>query len=272
MPLIKKCPKCGLDLTDTSTSKCPMCGTGVVALPGGRIWIGALVQIALSTAFMLAFGFPKVMIVVFGAVILMGTALSARLKGRQISAQSAPQKPLSRPVLFKVASLAIAVCSFACFSILLFGLVIFLNSWTRWHQYEGQRYERSEFQVQRIYWQKGNRGSISAYASGTVEGNREWMNLLPYLHIVPRSEEEPSLHVSPGTTIPIYFFPGLKGQARVQIVTDPPPAEASRREAMKTLNYAFGGLALMGGILFALVRLRRLCFADSYSETTALSA
>jgi len=63
---IRKCPKCGLDLTHTSAQTCPRCGTKIVGPQGAKVWVGALVQIAISTAFMLALGFPRIMIAIFG--------------------------------------------------------------------------------------------------------------------------------------------------------------------------------------------------------------
>ena len=59
MASIRKCPKCGLDLTDTTVQTCPMCGTRIVAARGAKIWLAALLQFALSSIFMLAFGFPR---------------------------------------------------------------------------------------------------------------------------------------------------------------------------------------------------------------------
>jgi len=44
----------------------PRCGTKIVGPQGANVWVGALVQIAISTAFMLAFGFPRIMIAIFG--------------------------------------------------------------------------------------------------------------------------------------------------------------------------------------------------------------
>jgi len=38
--------------------------------------VGALVQIAISTAFMLALGFPRIMIAIFGGLILLAAAFS----------------------------------------------------------------------------------------------------------------------------------------------------------------------------------------------------
>jgi hypothetical protein len=46
----------------------------------------------------------------------------------------------------------------------------------------------------------------------------------------------------------------------VQVFSDVPPAEASRREAMDALNYGLGGLALTAGIIFGMIRLRHVCF------------
>jgi len=144
---------------------------------------------------------------------------------------------------------------------LLFGLVIFLNSWNRWHQYEGQVYHRSEFQVLRVYYQKQSK-SYSFYASGLVDGNREWISLQPYTHVTPHSQGEAEQLVPAGILIPIYFFPDLKGRARVQVYQKIPPAEASHRDAIKAANISLLGLAISGGLLFVLLRIQRGCYAD----------
>lgn len=265
MAFVRKCPKCGFDLSNAASPICPGCGTQFVVLPQGGKWIGALFQIAISTIFMLVFGFPKVMIGVFATLILIGNAFSALVKPKQVGAQAAPKRPVSNPALFKILSIAMALCSFALVCILLFGFVSFVNAWDRWHQYEGQRYERTDFTVKQVYWQH-TRGVPSVYASGMVEGNKEWMSLTPYLHFVPRSQAELELHVSVGTMIPVYFFPDLKGRARVQVVGEGPPAEVSRRTAMSTLNSALAGLAVTAGIIFVLWRPRRSCYADTGSS------
>jgi len=268
MAFLRKCPKCGLDLTDPSATACPVCGTTLVALPGSRVWIGGLIQFIVSTVFMLIFGFPKFMIVIFGAVIMIGTALSAWLKPRQAGPRPAPQKPTRHLILYRVVSLAIAVCSLVFFATLLFGFVMFMNAWTRWHQYEGQPFHQGTFEVVRAYYQKStsSRSGPSVYASGTVEGQREWMSLLPYLHTMPHDQDELDMRVGPGTSIPIYLFPKLTGRARVQVLEAGLPAQVSRQQAMDTLNYGLGGLALTGAIIFLLLRLRRLCFDDSLSS------
>src|SRR5579864_3180846 len=263
MDSIRKCAKCGIDLIDTTASKCPMCGSVIVAVPGAKIWIGALVQFGLSTVFMLIFGFPKFMIGIFGGMILIGTALSAWVRTSTMARRTPPPKPTAHPVLFKIVTVAMALCSLAFFSILLFGFVMFLNSWQRWHQYEGQRHRRSEFQVERVYYQRHRRGGADVYASGTVEGQREWMSLEPYLHTMAHDQGELESRVPQRTSIPIYLFPDLKGRARVRVVGDLPPAEGYRRSAMSALNYGLAGLALTAGIIFLLSRMRRVCFVET---------
>jgi hypothetical protein len=262
MGIVRKCPKCGFDLSNATSPICPGCGAPALPLPRIGKWIGAVIQIALSTTFMLVAGFPKVMIAVFATLIVVGTAFSTLVKPRPAGTPAAPQRPVSNPLLFKILSVAIALCSFVLLCILLFGFVSFMNEWNHWHQYEGHRYERTDFVVTKVYYQP-HRGSADIYASGTVEGNKEWMSLRPYLNYVPRSQEELDSGVGAGTVIPVYFFPDMKGRARVLVLSDPPPAEASRRAAMSTLNSSLMGLGVTAGIIFLLVLLRRSCYADT---------
>jgi len=211
---------------------------------------------------MLVFGFPRIMIAIFGALILIGTVLSPWLKARSVARTSIPQRPVTRPMLFRILGLGIALCSFFFVAILLFGFVIFMNAWSRWHQYDGASYHRSVFQVTRVYYQTHSRGGPDVFASGTVEGKREWMNLQPYLHTVPQDELDLDWRVPVGTSIPVYVFPDLQGRSRVQVFNGVPPAEANHRTAIAALNYGLGGLALAGGLIVVLVRLRRACYQE----------
>jgi hypothetical protein len=267
MASISKCPKCGFDITGTSGPICPMCGARLASPLRANLWIVLLVQIVASTAFMMVFRFPKIMIAIFVGMILIGTALSSWAKTRPLP-MTGPTKPVARPALFRTASVGIAICALAIICFLLFGSVMFLNDWMRWHQYEGQPYHRTDFEVAEVHYQKGLKGSVDLSASGSVEGNRERMNLRPYIQSQMHNErvsneDELSLLVPPGTIIPVYFFPNLKGRARVQLYTAVPTAEESHRAALNTMQYALLGLAVSAGILFLLVRVRRSCFAES---------
>ena len=251
---------CGANLVDTGIA-----GSRTVTGRGAKIWIVALFQFALASVFMLVFGFPKIMIAIFGTVILIGTALSVWMKPKAAQASPSPQRPIANMALFRILTLAIGLCSLACFASLLFGSVAFANSWSGWQQYKGASYHRAEFQVTRAYYKRGMKGAVYVSASGTVEGQREWMNLEEYLHPRLRSEAELDERVPVGTLIPVYLFPDLKGRARVRVFDEVPTAEAYHRSAMNALNYGLAGMALTAGFIFVLVRLRRFCFAEADS-------
>lgn len=270
MVSIRKCVKCGHELTDSSVAACPMCGARVSTALGAKIWIVVLVQIIFATTFMLVSGFPKIMIAIFLPMILIATALSARLKAKATLIQPAkPQKPLTHPTLFRILSSISALCALAFICFLLFGFVIFMDSWNRWQKYEGQHYVRTDFVVKQAYYQPQRKGSADIYASGMVEGNHEWMNLRQYVESFPRNQAELDAEVPSGAVIEVYYFPGLKGRARVVVYDEVTPAEASRRTAMNTITYAPLGLAVSAGLIFLLSRLRRLCFAE---EPMAMAA
>jgi hypothetical protein len=241
-----------------------MSGVTIATRRSPMIWVGALLQFAMATIFLLVFRFPKFTIAIFGGMIALGTLLSVRAKGGPVAAP-APQKPLSHPALFKILSLGIALCSIALFATVLFGFVIFLNNWNDWHRYEGQPYHATTFQVTHVYFQRVGKGGIDAYASGVVDGGREWMGLRPYLKTVPRSQEELDGLVPDGTTIAIYLFPEMKGRSRVRVYSKTPTTENYRRAAMNAVNYGLAGLGICLALIFALSRLRRMCFVQSDS-------
>ncbi len=97
---------------------------------------------------------------------------------------------------------------------------------------------------------------------GMAEGKKERMNLLPYLKRAPSDrfpEDQAELDdsVPPGTVIPVSLFPNLKGQSRIQVIDVLPPGEASRRTETWVLRHAPVALAVLGGLIFLLVRIRR---------------
>jgi hypothetical protein len=251
-----------------------MCGTAYgtkigVGSPAAGKWIVALVQIVLSTTFMLIFHFPRIMIVIFAALILLATALSERMKAKSVAASRTPPRPVAHPIPFRILSIGVAVFSFAFVVFLLFGFVIFMNSYSSWQRYEGQSYHRADFEVTRAYFQRGSKGGISVYASGTVDGQREWMDLESYLPTRPRSAAELDEQVPAGTSIPIFLFPNLKGRSRVRVFAAIPPADAYHRAAVEALEYGLSGVAISGLIVFVLLRLRALCFAEKEAAFAA---
>lgn len=260
MAALHKCAACGYEGDNFPSGMCPQCGRKVASGLTLAPWLGALVQLALATGFMLAFHFPRPMIFAFATFILMGTALSLRVRAHQIARPKPAVAPAPQSTAALILAIAIGICTLALFSCLLFGSVMFLNSWSAWQRFQGQSYHATTFQVARVYYRHipGNHGgSIDMHASGTVEGQKERMNLFPYLNTKPRSQPELESMVPAGSVIPIYLFSDLKGTARVQAIGPLPPAEANHKEAMLVLNRALTMIASLGGVIFALVRIRR---------------
>lgn len=212
------------------------------------------------TTFMLLFRFPKRMILYFGAFILLATAISSLLKTRQAQLRPAQPAQVSRPILYRVLSGFIGLGVFVLFAILLFGSVMFLNAWSRHQDYEGQRFERADFIVKQAYFQRGSKGGISVYASGTVYGQNEWIDLESYVR--PRNNDELQERVPPGTSIPIYHFPVLKGRPRNQVYSETPPAERYHRNMMAVLSKGLPALFLTAAFVFLLIRVRKSCVRE----------
>jgi hypothetical protein len=160
----------------------------------------------------------------------------------------------------RVNDLTIAILGLAFVCCLLFGFVAFINAHISFKRVQGQPYHATTFQVTHSYYQKsaGMHGpDVAVYASGMVEGKKEWMNLVPYRKPVPRDQAELDDSVPPGTVIPVYLFPNLKGQSRIQAIDILPPGEASIRTEMWVLRRVPVALAVLGALIFLLVRIRR---------------
>ncbi len=136
--------------------------------------------------------------------------------------------------------LAITILGLAFLVCLLFGFVIFVSAHNAFRRVEGQPYHATTFQVIRPYYQKsaGMHGpDVAVYASGMVEGKKEWMDLLPYLKRAPAD--------------------------RIQLIDILPPGEASRRTETWVLRRAPVALAVLGALILLLVRVRRACAGES---------
>lgn len=243
-----------------------MCAAKMLSARGKNIWVVALVQMILCVAFMSIFKFPKVMIVGFAGFILMATLLSAWMRSRPIAARPAPLVSSAHPIAFRVLSVFVGLGALVVISTLIFGSVIFLNNWDLWQKYKGQPYHRTDFIVTRTYFQKLGKGGVDVYASGTVDGNKEWMSLQPFLGKV-RAHDEGELDdlVPEGTSIPIYLFPGMKGRMRIRVYGETPSAEGYYRAAISDLNTSLFILAITIAALFVLIRIRR-AISDDVSD------
>jgi|SRR5579872_497624 len=147
-----------------------------------------------------------------------------------------------------------------------------MNSSSRAKLYEGAPYHATTFRVISVQYTPatvGINGAAStgpfAYAFGIVEGQKETMDLLPYIY--PRNRLELMQRFPEGTVISVYLFPTLRGVNRIQRV-GPPPAEMYQQQATWASNRA---LPVVGGIgmLTALLVLGR--FLVSRNPTVANS-
>lgn len=171
-----------------------------------------------------------------------------------------PRALSSRPISATLLGLTIAILGLAFVTCLLLGFVRFMNAYMAVKRVQRQPYHATTFHVIRPYYQKsaGMHGpDIAVYASGMVEGQKEWMDLVPYLKRAPNDQTELNRWVPPGTVIPVYLFPGLQGQNRVEIIDVLPPGEASRRTEMRVLRHVPLALAALGVLIFVLVQIRR---------------
>ena len=192
--------------------------------------------------------------------------LGVRMNYAELGTGSLPRSRPSWPMSVIFLNLTIGILGLAFVSCLLFGFVTFINAHIAFKRVQGQPCHATTFQVTRPYYQKsaGMHGpDIAVYASGMVEGKKEWMNLLPYLKPAPRNQEELNDSVPAGTVIPVYLFPNLKGQSRIEVIDVLPPGEASRRTETWVLRHAPVALAVLGALILLLVRIRRFCAAPA---------
>jgi hypothetical protein len=171
-----------------------------------------------------------------------------------------PRLRPSPPMGVTFLDLVIAIAGLAFMCCLLFGFVTFINAHNAYQRVHGQPYRTATFQVTRAYYQKsaGMHGpDVAVYASGMVEGKKEWMDLLPYLKREPQGQAEVNQLVPRGLAIPVYLFPNLEGQSRIRVIDGLPPGEASRRTETWVLRRAPVALAILGALILLLVRVRR---------------
>jgi hypothetical protein len=199
----------------------------------------------------------------------LDSIFGTRMNYGEPAPRSLPRPLSSRPMSVILLDLTIAILGLAFLACLLFGFVTFINAHLAFKRVQGQPYHATTFQVTRPYYQEsaGMHGpDVAVYASGMVEGKKEWMNLLPYLKPVPRGQAELNDSVPPGTVIPVYLFPNLKGQSRIQVIDVLPPGEASRRTETWVLRRVPAAIAVMAALILLLVRVRRFCASPATSQ------
>lgn len=171
-------------------------------------------------------------------------------------------KPLTPGIL--LLNVMIGICGTVFVFASMFVFSRYMNSSSRAEVYKGTPYHATTFRVTSVQYYRsesvGIDGGISTYISlsaiGIVEGQRESMDLWPYLHKNPRNQQELMEWVPEGIVIPVYLFPTLRGQNRIQLIGAIPTAEAYQQQASWASNRALPALGGIG-ILTALLSLAR---------------
>ena len=278
MAVLYKCAACGFESDAFSGSACPQCGKNPAQGINPALWLVGLLPVAvvagLIFVYIHAVHFPRPVIVFWGVSTFVFTILAILLRRAAPTVMKPfPRRPASpQPMIVQLLSVAIGICGFCFFACLLFGFVAFLNWYNAYQRFAGQPYHATTFEVIRPYYQSsaGMHGpDRQVYASGMVEGKKEWMNLLPYLRRMPNGQDELSELVPQGTVIPVYLFPNLRGQTRVQTIGALPPAETNHNAEMGVLRKGSIALAVLGALIFVLVRIRRSCAGGLPTSATA---
>jgi hypothetical protein len=277
MAAMNKCAACGFESDNFPDSICPQCGKKLPAsAPSSPLILAfAFLQAALITGFLLAFHFPRPLIAFAAPASFIVTLLASRLRRAAPVAQPRMRRAQpSQPLAVRLIDLAIAFCGVTFVLCLLFGFVIFMNSRDAWQRMQGQPYHATTFQVTSVYYQKYYEATsrtlrAHVFASGIVEGKKEWMDLLPYLRTTPHDRYELEDLVPRGTVIPVYLFPSLSGQARVQLIGPIPPAEANYDQATWVLKHGLIALGILALFIFVLVLIRRACRPSAFRAHAA---
>ena len=172
----------------------------------------------------------------------------------QCGVNLAPKPPIT--VGIRLLDLMIAICGSLFVLGSLFGFVFYMNSSSREQLYQGAPYHATAFRVTSVQYHRVSAGYTDASAIGIVEGQKESMDLLPYLNRIPQNQSQLMGWVPEGTVIPVYLFPTLRGQSRIQLIHAVPTKEWYRGRATWASNRALPVVGAIG-ILAALLSLAR---------------
>ncbi len=186
----------------------------------------------------------------------------------QCGVNLAPKPPLTAGIW--LLNLTVAICGTLLVLASVFVFAFYMNSSSHAHLYEGAPYHATTFRVTSVQYTRSASAridgstslDITASAIGIVEGQKEAMDLLPYLNGIPREQDELMERVPEGTVIPVYLFPTLRGQNRIQLIHAVPTEEWYRERATWASNRALPVVGVIG-ILTALLSLARFFLSSN---------
>jgi hypothetical protein len=179
----------------------------------------------------------------------------------QCGSNFTPQPPATLGT--RLLDVLIAICATVFVFALLYVFTSYMNTSPRAELYDGAPYHATTFRVISVHYERrvvvGAEGVTStqtiASAAGIVEGQKEWMDLLPY--IFPKDQDQLRQAFPEGTVIPVYLFPTLRGENRIQRVGGAPPAEQYQQKVAWITNRALPVAAALG-MLTALLTFMRV--------------
>ncbi len=180
----------------------------------------------------------------------------------QCGVNLAPKPPMTAGIW--LLDLMIAICGSLFVLGALFGFVFYMNTSSQEQLYQGATYHATTFRVTSVQYSRAwsmdgqHGGHFETYASaiGIVEGQKESMDLLPYVNAIPRDQYQLMDWVPEGSVIPVDLFPTLRGHNRIQVIHEVPTEEYYRRRATWASNRALPVVGAIG-ILAALLSLAR---------------
>jgi hypothetical protein len=174
------------------------------------------------------------------------------------------ERNAARPNLLQVANLGVLLSGGLLLASFIGSFVMFMNARESVQRESEGTHHASSFRVLQSDWEeaapRGRGGGVNetrAFARGLVEGNEEWMDLIPYLTFIPKDQETVLRAVPAGTVIPVFYNQQLKGDYRVRLLGPVLPAEANRRSALMVAQYGSLALLATGLLLFGFLRLRK---------------
>jgi hypothetical protein len=185
----------------------------------------------------------------------------------QCGSDFTPTPPVTLGI--RLLDVLIAICGTFFVFALLYVFTTYMNTSPRAELYDGAPYHATTFRVTSVYYSTWNDGDgmshKQASAAGIVEGQKEGMDLLPY--IFPDDQAQLEQVFPAGTVIPVYLFPTLRGVNRIQRIGGLPPAQRYQQKVSWITNRAlpFAGAI---GMLTALLGFMRV----SLSRNRALAA
>lgn len=194
----------------------------------------------------------------------------------QCGVSLAPKPPMTAGIW--LLDLMIAVCGTLFVLGSMFVFVFYMNSSSRAELYEGAPYRQTAFRVTSVQYslvqfidgEHGMRSETHASAIGIVEGQKESMDLLPYLQGIPRDQYQLMNWVPEGTIIPVYLFPTLRGQNRIQVIFEVPTEVCYQRRATWASNRALPVAGLIGMIAVLLGLARFSLWRSAKRQLTAV--